>query len=314
MNITKKIKVLIIIIILISFNFENLDALENKILFKINNQIITTIDIYEEIKFLKTFNPEVNNLSESELLEISKNSIIRDKIKKIEIMNYVKELKVDDNFLLKFIQSKYSNKGLNTIKDFQNYLNENNLDIKTINEKIAIELIWNDIIFQKFSPKININKEKIKEEILKNPQKKMEKELLLSEIVFEVNQKSEFQKKYKKILSDIEQIGFKNAALIHSTSETSSAGGFIGWVKEDNLNKTILDLIKDLNQGQYSKPIRTSGGFLIIKIEDIKEYEKEFDLNKKIKEVIEFKTNEQLNQFSKIYFNKIKKDLIFDDL
>jgi len=314
MNITKKIKVLIIIIILISFNFENLDALENKILFKINNQIITTIDIYEEIKFLKTFNPEVNNLSESELLEISKNSIIRDKIKKIEIMNYVKELKVDDNFLLKFIQSKYSNKGLNTIKDFQNYLNENNLDIKTINEKITIELIWNDIIFQKFSPKININKEKIKEEILKNPQKKMEKELLLSEIVFEVNQKSEFQKKYKKILSDIEQIGFKNAALIHSTSETSSAGGFIGWVKEDNLNKTILDLIKDLNQGQYSKPIRTSGGFLIIKIEDIKEYEKEFDLNKKIKEVIEFKTNEQLNQFSKIYFNKIKKDLIFDDL
>ena len=314
MNITKKIKVLIIIIILISFNFENLDALENKILFKINNQIITTIDIYEEIKFLKTFNPEVNNLSESELLEISKNSIIRHKIKKIEIMNYVKELKVDDNFLLKFIQSKYSNKGLNTIKDFQNYLNENNLDIKTINEKITIELIWNDIIFQKFSPKININKEKIKEEILKNPQKKMEKELLLSEIVFEVNQKSEFQKKYKKILSDIEQIGFKNAALIHSTSETSSAGGFIGWVKEDNLNKTILDLIKDLNQGQYSKPIRTSGGFLIIKIEDIKEYEKEFDLNKKIKEVIEFKTNEQLNQFSKIYFNKIKKDLIFDDL
>ena len=303
-----------IIVMFISFNFKNLEALENKILFKVNNQIITTIDIYEEIKFLKIFNPEVNNLSESELLEISKNSIVRDKIKKIEIMNYVKELKVDDKFLLKFIRSKYSNKNLNTIKDFQNYLNENNLDIKNINEKIAIELIWNDIIFQKFSPKININKKKIKEEILKSPQKKIEKEFSLSEIVFEVNQKSEFQKKYKKILLDIEQTGFKNAALIHSTSDTSSAGGLIGWVKEDNLNKTILDLIKNLNIGEYSKPTRTSVGFLIIKIEDIKEYEIEFDLNKKIKEVIQFKTNEQLNQFSKIYFNKIKKDLIFDEL
>ena len=104
MNIAKKLKVLIIIVMLISFNIKNLDALENKILFKIDNQIITTIDIYEEIKFLKTFNPEVNNLSENELLEISKNSIIRDKIKKIEIMNYVKELKVDDKFLLKFIK------------------------------------------------------------------------------------------------------------------------------------------------------------------------------------------------------------------
>ena len=314
MNITKKLKVLILIFILIFFNLKNLFALENKILFKINNQIITTIDIYEEIKFLKIFNPEVNNLSENELLEISKNSIVRDKIKKIEIMNYVQELKVDDKFLLKFIKDKYSNRGVDSIESFQNYLKDNNLNIKTINEKIAIELIWNDIIFQKFSSKVNINKEKIKEEILKNPQKKTQKELLLSEIVFDVSQKSEFEKKYKKIITDIEQIGFKNTALIHSTSDTASTGGVIGWVKEDNLNKAIFNLIKNLGKDQYSKPIKTSGGFLIIKIEDIKEYEIKFDLNKKIKEVIQFKTNEQLDQFSKIYFNKIKKDLIFDDL
>ena len=210
MNITKKLKVLILIFILIFFNLKNLFALENKILFKINNQIITTIDIYEEIKFLKIFNPEVNNLSENELLEISKNSIVRDKIKKIEIMNYVQELKVNDKFLLKFIKDKYSNRGVDSIESFQNYLKDNNLNIKTINEKIAIELIWNDIIFQKFSSKVNINKEKIKEEILKNPQKKTQKELLLSEIVFDVSEKSEFEKKYKKIITDIEQIGFKN--------------------------------------------------------------------------------------------------------
>ena len=297
-----------------SFNIKNLAAIENKILFKINNQIITTIDIYEEIKFLKLFNPEVNNLTENELLEVSKNSLIRNKVKKIEIMSYIKELKVDEKFLLKFIKSKYSNKGLNSIESFENYLNENNLNIKNINEKIAIELIWNDIIFQKFNSKINIDKEEIKKEILENPQKKIQKELLLSEIVFEASQKSEFKKKYDKIVFDIKQTGFKNAALIHSTSDTAAAGGFIGWVKEDNLSKTIIDLIKSLNKGQYSKPIRTSVGFLIIKIEDIKEYEIDFDLNKKIKEVVEFKTNEQLDQFSKIYFNKIKKDLIFDDL
>jgi len=314
MNIVKKLKVLIIIVTLISFNIKNLEALENKILFKIDDQIITTIDVYEEIKFLKTFNPEVNNLKENELLEISKNSIVRHTIKKIEIMNYVKELKVDDKFLLKFIKGRYSNKGLNSIESFQNYLKNNNLNIKTVNEKIATELIWNDIIFQKFNSKININKEKIKKEILKNPQKKIQKELLLSEIVFDVTQKGEFEKKYEKIIFDIDQTGFKNTALIHSTSDSASTGGLIGWVKEDNLNKTIIDLIKNLNKGQYSKPIRTSAGFLIIKIDDIKEYEIEFDLNKKIKEVIEFKTNEQLNQFSNIYFNKIKKDLIFDDL
>ena len=48
-------------------------------LVKVDNEIITTIDIYEEIRFLKIFNPEMNDLSEAELFEISKNSILTKK-------------------------------------------------------------------------------------------------------------------------------------------------------------------------------------------------------------------------------------------
>ena len=87
-------------------------GLENKILFKIENEIITTIDIFEEIKFLKKFNQETNNLSETELFEISKNSILRDKIKKIEIMNFVKELKVEEKYLTQFIKINTPKKDL----------------------------------------------------------------------------------------------------------------------------------------------------------------------------------------------------------
>jgi len=308
-----RVKNLLVIFVLILFNINNLLALENKILFKIDNEIITTIDVYEEIKFLKTFNSEINNLKEKEIIEISKNSIVRDKVKKIEIMNYIEEIKVEDNFLLKYIESKYSNIGLDSIKSFENYLKKNNLNVELAKEKIAIELIWNDIIFQKFSSKININKEMIKKEILTNSQKKLQKEFLLSEIVFDVTKKSEFKEKYEKIVLDIEQTGFKNAALINSVSDTSSNGGFIGWVKEDNLNKSIKNKIENLKKGEYSDAIRTSVGFLIIMIEDIKEYEVKFDLNKKIDEMVRYKTNEQLNQFSNSYFNKIKKDLIFSD-
>ena len=301
------------IFVLIFFKINNLGAIENKILLKIDNEIITTIDIYEEIKFLKTFNPDINNLGEKEIIEVSKNSIIRDKVKKIEIMKYMKEIKLEDKFLSKYIKSKYSNIGINSIKSFENYLKENDLDINLAKEKIAIEIIWNDIIFQKFSSKININKEMIKKEILKDSQKKIRKEFSLSEIVFNVTQKSEFKVKYEKIILDIEQTGFKNAALIHSISDTSSNGGYIGWVKEDNLSNVVKAQIDNLKKGQYSKAIRTSVGFLIIKIEDIREYEVKFDLNKKVEEMIRFKTNEQLNQFSNSYFNKIKKDLSFND-
>ena len=310
MFLIKNLKILIIILSIILFNNKNLIALENKILFKVDNEIITSIDIYEEIKFLKIFNPEINNLNEKELFEISKNSILRDKIKKVEIMNFVKELKVEDKFLLQLIKNKYSKIGINSLENFENKLRSNNLNIQNVKEKFYIELIWNNFIYQKFNKKIIINKEKIRNEILQNPKKEFQRELLLSEITFDVSSKVDFKKKYEKILFDIRDLGFKQTALIHSNSDTASNGGLIGWVKEDNLNQNIKKIVSELNLGQFSKPIRTSSGFIIVKIDDKKEYESKFDLDEKINEVIKFKTNDQLNQFSSMYFNKIKKNLI----
>jgi peptidyl-prolyl cis-trans isomerase SurA len=310
MPLAKKIKLSIIAIFTIILNIQNLTAFENKILFKIDNEIITTIDIYEEIKFLKVFNPEINNLSELELFEISKNSLIKDKIKKIEIMKFVRELKVDDKFLLKLIQRKYSRLNIKSIKNFEKYLKKENLNIEIVKEKFIIELMWNDLIYQKFNKKVVIDKEKIKNEISQNSQKKFQKEFLLSEIVFNVANKDEFNNKYQKILLDIEKVGFKKTALIHSNADTATNGGLIGWVKEVNLNKNLKKVISELKPGQFSKPIRTSSGFIIIKIDEEKEYVSKFNLADKIDEIIRFKTNDQLNQFSNMYLNKLKKNLI----
>ena len=303
-----KLKVISFIIILTIFQIQHSNGLENRILFKIDNEIITSIDIYEEIKFLKIFNPEVNSLNDAELFEISKNSIIKDKVKKIEILNFVQDLKVEDKFFLRLIKIKYPNKNINSIKNFENYLEDNDLNIDIIREKFTIELIWNDIIYQKFGAKIVINKDKIKEEILQSQQNEIQKELLLSEIIFDVANKVEFKDKYEKILSDIEKVGFKNAALIHSNSDTASSGGVIGWVKEENLNKNLKNIISKLEPGQFSKPIRTSSGFIIIQLDDKKEYQIKLNLDEKIEEIIKFKRNEQLNQFSSMYLNKIKKN------
>ena len=309
MYLIKKLKNLIIILLIITLNIIQSIALENKILFKVEDEIITSIDIYEEIEFLKIFNPEINNLEKSELLEISKNSILRDKIKKIEIMNFVEELKVDDKFLIRLIKSKYSRLNIDSIEKFENYLKDNDLNVKKVKEKFTIELIWNDLIYTKFNKKIIIDEDKIRKEILENPQRRQIKELLLSEIIFNASNKNEYLEKYEKILFDIEKSGFKKAALIHSNSETSANGGVVGWVKEDNLNKNIRKVISKLQARQISKPIRTSSGFIIIMIEDKRVSELKFNLAEKIDEAIRFKRNDQLNQFSNIYFNKLKKDL-----
>ena len=200
--------------------------------------------------------------------------------------------------------------NIDTLENFKIYSKKNDLNYYNKNEKLKIELIWNDLIYQKFFKKVNFDKAKIKKEISKNSKDKIQRELLLSEIVFNENDKMNFKKKHEKILLDINNIGFKKAALKHSDSDTASNGGLIGWVKEDNLNKNIKKIVSKLKTGQFSNPVRTSSGFIILKIEDEKEYLSKFDLDEKVEEVIRFKTNDQLNQFSSMYFNKIKKDLI----
>ena len=313
MYLNKKFKVFCISLLLL-LHLEILNALENKILFKVDNEIVTTLDIYEEIKFLKAFNPEINSLDEKELFEISKNSILKNLIKKIELSNFVEEIKVDDKFLLKLIVSKYSKIGIDSLEKFEIFSKDNNLDIKLIKEKFTVELIWNDYIYKKFFNKVVIDREKIERELLKNPPQDNQRELLLSEINFSVANKIDFKDKYEKILSDLEKIGFKKTAIKYSNSDTASNGGLIGWIKEDNLNLTIKKIISSLKIGQISKPIRTTSGFIILKIEDEKEYSTNLNLNEKVEEIVKFQTNNQLSQFSNMYFNKIKKDLTINDI
>ena len=307
------LKYIVMPIIILVLHFGKLQALENKILFKIDNEIVTTIDIYNELKFFKMFNQQINDLSKQEQLEISKNSIIKNKIKKVEILKFTEEIKIESKFLLKFVQNKFKNMRISSMDDFEKDLELNGLDIEVIKEKLTIELIWNDLIFQKFNSKVSIDRNKIKKEVLNNSNKYL-RELSISEIIFNISKKKDFEDKYSKILEDINLTGFKNAALIHSISDTASVGGYIGWVKEDNLNPTIKDSILDLKKGQFSKPILTSSGFIILKIEDEKEYKIDTNLNDEIKKLIMYKTNEQLNQFSRLYFNKIKKNIIFNEL
>jgi len=239
-------------IIIIILHFDKLQALENKILFKIDNEIVTTIDIYNEIKFLKMFNQQINSLSNQEQLEISKNSILKDKIKKVEILKFTEEIKIENKFLLKLVQNKFKNRKISSIENFEQDLELNDLDIEVIKEKLAIELMWNDLIFQKFNSKVYIDRNKIKNEVLNNSNKYL-RELSISEIIFNISKKKDFENKYSKIVEDINLTGFKNAALIHSVSDTASVGGYIGWIKEDNLNPKIKDGISGLKKGEFSK-------------------------------------------------------------
>ena len=300
-----------IFFIIFIFMFSQLFAMENKILFKIEKKIITTQDILNEVNYLKLINSEFKSFDNNKIYVIAKNSLIREIIKENELKRIFKKVEIKENFIEQFIIDYFSKFKINSINELKQILEQNNLNLDNIKKKITIQIMWNDLIFEKFSKNVKINKDIIKKEI---SLKKTQEEYLISEIVFSVNNKKDLKKKFEKIKIDIEENNFSKAAIIHSISETSINGGKIGWVTENSLSLKIKDAFNKLKIGDITKPIRIPGAFIILKIEDKRNIELELDFNKEFNRIVKRKTNEQLNQFSNIYFNKIKKDVKVNEL
>lgn len=285
-------------------------SIENKILFKINNEIITSIDINNEIKYLKVLNPNLKNLESNKMLEIAKNSLLREKIKEIEISKY--DLgKINQQYLENIISSIYSNIGLRNLDDFLDYIKTFEINLEVIKAKLTTEAYWNQIIYQKFFSRLKIDKKQIKKDILST--QLTTKSYQLNEIVFSINQKSDYQKLLKKIKKSILENGFENTAAIFSISDSSKNGGNLGWISENSIDKKFLNEIKKIKVGQYTQPILIPSGFLIIQVKAEKEVEKKIDVEKEFNLRVRSLQNQQLNQYSNIYFKKIKKNILIDE-
>ena len=136
----------------------------------------------------------------------------------------------------------------------------------------------------------------------------------MSEIFFEVKIDETVENKYQRIIKLIKELGFENAALKYSVSETSKLGGKLDWINENSLNKKIKDLLNTKKINEFTKPITVPGGFLILKINDIKITKSEKNLDKELQKLIQASKNNQLNQFSKLYFNKVKENVEINEI
>ena len=281
-------------------------AFENEIIVKVDNKIITKIDIKNEAKYLSSLNPNLKNLKENDLFQIAKSSLIREKIKEIEISK-LDNININQDYLNNIISSIYKNIGLTNKNEFLNYLKIQNIDIEEIEKKISKEAIWNQLIYKKYKKKVKIDENKIKKEIENN--KQFANSYLLYEITFNTEKKDDLQIIFEKIKKSIEINGFENTASIFSISDTSKVGGKLGWINENSISKKIVEEIKNLNDGEYTNPIQIPGGFLVLSVKEKKTLEQETDIEAEFSLKVKALTNQQLNQYSNIYFNKIKKNI-----
>ena len=270
---------------------------------EVNQEIITNIDLEFEERYLVSLNPSLQKLDKSRITEYAKNSLINEKIKKVEIEKRFKILP-NPELLSKVIGNIYSSIGISSLSEFENYLSQNNVDIERVKKKISIEMAWNDLIVKIFANEIDIDENLFKKQIEKFDKEEIEN-LLLSEIIFTVNNKSEFQSKYDEIKTSINDIGFEETARVYSLSDSRKSGGNLGWIYKNQLSEEIKDELNEIVVGNFTKPIITSGGFLILKLNDVKSESIEVDKDAQLKKMIEFERERQFTTFSTLYYKRI---------
>tara|TARA_B110001450_G_scaffold249449_1_gene266859 strand:+ start:312 stop:1244 length:933 start_codon:yes stop_codon:yes gene_type:complete len=301
---SKKIYLILFFLFLINVSTEA--KINLYVVTKVNEQIITNFDVKKEVQYLKILNPKLLELDEKRIFKLAKNSLINEIIKKNEIKKYTNFDK-ENLFVKEYLTNLYSSLNYENETDFQNALGsiKGNYSLDEVKEKLKIEILWNELIYVRYNKQIKIDKILFLEKI-NNLENQNTKEYLLSEIVFERKKNTNLDFQVNQINSSINEIGFNNSANIYSISQTSKLGGKVGWVNENSLSEIIANKLSKLNEKQISEVIQIGNNYLILKIEKIRLKKNLVNKEKELDTMIKFETNKQLNQFSRIFFDKSK--------
>ena len=308
-----KIKKFIFLLIFI-FSQGGAHSLENSIIYKVNNDIITAYDLKKELRYLISLNPKLKALKEKEIVKLAHQSAIKEKIKKIELeKNYSLGETLTNKSLNEILKNLYQNIGIKDENEFKKYLVQFDISIEWVKEKLEIESLWNMLIYDKYKEQVFIDEDKIRNELNKEVKlKKDQSRIFFSEILIKIINDQDQGKLIDTVKKSIEEIGFNNTANIYSVSSTANKGGKIGWVNKNSLSPVILKRINYLKKGQHSKPIKLSSGYLILKIEDVQIVDVKIDFKKALNNRINNERDRQLDLQSNIFFNRIKKQMKID--
>ena len=305
----KKIFKKVYLIIFFLFTFENISFSEInlKILYKINDQIITNVDLENEEKFLLFLNPNLKNLSNIQIKNISIDSLKNRKIKEIELSKFF-DLKKEDLSNV-YIANFISNTKYKNLEELKKTLEEFNLKYENFEKNILIDNLWREFIFNKFKSQVKVDVKALKEKLL--IQKNEIEEINLSEILFQVDQSVTLEQLKNKIYDEINRSGFEAAATIYSISSSKNFGGKLGWIKSNQISDEIYSEIK--NGESITNPIKTKNGYLILKINEKRKIKEEIDLENELKKLVNKEKDNELNRMGYIYFSKIKRRTFIDE-
>ena len=283
-------------------------SLENNIIAKVGKEIITSLDVKNKIlSTLIVANNEINQNNIDKIKAVSLENLINTKLKINELKNY--KIEIDERRINEYLNGLSSNNINGLIKKFDNY----NLDFELFKNDIEVEIKWRQLIYQKYSKKIDINESSINDEIDKIINSKLiNKEVNLSEIQVLKNNVSE-KKIISNILNEIKENGFENTAQKLSISNTSSKNGNLGWINTKTLSKRIFNIINKMKINEVSKPIMQSDMILFLKLNDERNVSvSNLDKEKLRNNILIQKQNEIFNLYSISHLSIIKNKYLVE--
>ncbi len=305
----KSINLICIVILIFFKNNLVFSNSEIEILFKVDNEIITNIDVEKEKRYLIALNNKLSEIPASQLNIIAKQSLIKEIIKKKELNKFF-DLNKTNEHSEKVAKNFYKRLNFKSEKEFESYLKNFNIKKKFIMEKIKQESLWNQMIYDRFRYQINIDKKKLRKILQKkisNNEYKNE-DFNISEILFQLNSNEDLDTKLNVIKKSISELGFENTANIYSVSPSSKFGGKIGWIQKNQLSEVLLKEIMQVKKNELTQPIQANNGYLIIKLNDKRIVNKEVNFEDELNKLVNFEKEKQYNQISNIFYNKIKQN------
>ena len=308
-------KTIIIILLLLLTISKGNGEIKDALLATIGDKPVTKSDIVNEIKIILLLNNEsYSDDKRQQLYQLAMKSTVKRKIKEIEIERYkIEEYNKPDlnKELIKLANS--INVDLDTLK---NICSTNELDFSLIEDQVKIELMWNSLIFSLYKDRLSLNVDEIEEQLKVAQNKKELEEFLISEIIIDLVEDSNFKSKIENLKNEIKEKGFENVAMELSISESAINGGDLGWLNENVISEKFKEVIVKTQIGEISEPIILSNGIIIFKVRDKKKVKNDITIEDIKNQIVNSEKTKILTMYSKSHYDKARRSIsvtIFDE-
>ena len=304
-----KIKILIILFFYLNFLCIPTNAITNRIILKVENEIITNYEVKNKIlTTLVLAGDEITQENIDKLKKQALDSLIQNKLKIIELKKF--KIKKNNNQINSYLNLV----SRNDIAKLKNKFKDNNLDYDLFLKEVEIQTKWQNFIYLFYKEKIEINENSVKEDlkkIIENESKFQEFNISEIEILMEGN--TNIEQIILDLKNKIRDEGFETAALKYSMSSSANNKGNLGWISSKSLSKEIFEVLKTMEIGQISNPIKRQNSILFLKLVNERTARVEnINIEELKKRIIEQKKNEMFNLYSKSHLSKLKNTVLIE--